>query len=714
MKNIILIIIGVMISVYTLGTCLEVVSLEVRKNALEVRVSGVLQQTLEENFGKTDEASVREQLQAALTPEVGTNGRVEVEITGMNLQKGLIQVVVREYFRQFNGRERSIQCHKTVIVEQEMEREEVVAGQIIGNSWKGTLHYSVGTSSSTYTNAYEYYQEYEGKMRFKPEDDIEAGVYYGTVDKKSSTSNIVYRTLGWRVTVRDKAGAVIDQVYYALNGEHLKVVDTRDVDGYKYRLYNLTLDNIKSRLSSEANEALKKADCSIVFDACLTVKRYGEIKGGMSDDGIEWGKVYTTYEGIVNAENWSKKTRESLKSHFNKEIADMFYEVKLSGGEGISAVSGGGKYCYGTEITIEATPQKGYQFLEWTGGIYSASQKYTFTVYEDVTIKATTRRTQVAINFYRNLNYSDTTMETKFYTIGEGPYLLQDYGWQQDGYHQTGWSTSRVVVQAYFGTQESVAEDWLERVSPRVDLYAAWEPNRYRIVYMSNGAEEEKRSISCKYTDTITLPQDGFTYADGKLGGWSIQSGPNSREYRCGQEVSVAELAAYVGVAHRNNATIYLYAQKDGAPVINTEAIYVSLWDAKCGNVTEEFLSKHTRITDDEDGQIPYGVTEKGMFLIRDFDGEKYRDCEGEQNFTEQFYVSDSAGNEVYRDVVVHVVEDVLWEQKPQTYRIRFISETYYKDANGNPVSAADGGLAENSIWRLNPEYASLLEELFQ
>ena len=45
---------------------------------------------------------------------------------------------------------------------------------------------------------------------------------------------------------------------------------------------------------------------------------------------------------------------------------------------------------------------------------------------------------------------------------------------------------------------------------------------------------------------------------------------------------------------------------------------------------------------------------------------------------------------------------------------IRFISKKYYKDERGIFIAPEEGGLAEDSIWRWNPEYVTLLEETFQ
>ena len=482
MKNIILTMIGVLISIYTLGICFGITSIAIRQNILEEHVSRVLIRTLKEEYQTQDAKEAYDKLHNELKLNVGNNGYVDVEIQKMDLDKGVIHVVVKEHFRQVNGKEKTITCEKTVIVDEPV-KATYSAGALAA--------INATPQSDVYSNAYAYYQEYEGAMLFKPTDDTEAGVFYGTRAKESSSGKLVFETLGWRVTVKDKDGQIMDQVYYALDGQYIRIADDRSIDGYKYKLYNISLDTLKKRLSASANDALKKADCTIVFDACVVVKRNGVRKGGITDNGIEWGTVYTTYDGIVNAVNWSAKTKELLKSYFNKEIADMFFEVSLSCGTGIESVSGSGRYCYGTEVTIDAVPQSGHSFLNWVGSFATTEKRHTFTVYEDVKLQAVSTRDAVAVHFYRNRDSRDECIETIYYSFDSQVKKLPAMEWTNPGFYQTGWSTSRIIAQPYFDVEQIITEDWLGKVAPSVNLYATWAPKR--------SIAEDIRFISAKY-----------------------------------------------------------------------------------------------------------------------------------------------------------------------------------------------------------------------
>ena len=191
--------------------------------------------------------------------------------------------------------------------------------------------------------------------------------------------------------------------------------------------------------------------------------------------------------------------------------------------------------------------------------------------------------------------------------------VLPDMGWKKKGHYQTGWSTSRIVAQAYFGVGQVLAYDWLERVAPSVDLYATWSPNEYVIVYDGNGATGNIASDDVVYTDTMQLPVEGFKFRRGTLAGWSLTPDAVEPEYLCGQTIDVAELVQKLGLEYTSNATICLYAVKGPAAPIH----------------------------------------------------------------------------------------------------IRFISESYYKDENGNWIAEEDGGLWDDSIWKIDSSYTNILDSLF-
>lgn len=58
--------------------------------------------------------------------------------------------------------------------------------------------------------------------------------------------------------------------------------------------------------------------------------------------------------------------------------------------DGHGSVSGGGDYCEGASVTVTATPEDGYRFVNWTqgGSQVSTDAVYTFTLSEDISLTA--------------------------------------------------------------------------------------------------------------------------------------------------------------------------------------------------------------------------------------------------------------------------------------------------------------------------------------
>lgn len=257
--------------------------------------------------------------------------------------------------------------------------------------------------AGAYDDAYSYYRTYGNQMRFLPGAKNEGEIYYATKGKKNETAGVRYTTIGWKVRVFNRDGALIDTIYYKLGGNHMSEIDVVTRDGYEYCLYRVTLENLKSRLSSAGLETLNRPDSNIVFDACISVKRNGVLQGGMTDAGPNWGEVHTSYNGIVHAEYWTEATKESLNSYYNKNVEGLFYEVTLEKGNGIKKVIGEGSYCFGSMVKVQAECEDGYHFENWTGSFSMMNASTSFVMYgNDVGLVANASENNYKVLFDSN------------------------------------------------------------------------------------------------------------------------------------------------------------------------------------------------------------------------------------------------------------------------------------------------------------------------
>lgn len=380
MKNVILAMIGILITLYTIVISFQIMQVQIHKNTLDNCVARIVENHLENGFAVRSNEEVRQAITQDIMASLGAETDVAIDVRKIDMDKGIISICVSETFSTLSGQKRTISCAKTAIV----EREDMTVSAVSHTSKV------VRANGDAFTNAQAFYEAYGNEMVFQSGANKEGIIYYGTKAKKAvASTSVTYFNLGWKVTIKNASGEIVDVLYYALGGENLVEVDSRTINGYGYTLYKVTLSNMRSRMSKEAQEAVSTANCQIVFDACTIVRKKGEPQGGLTDEGISWGTVYTTYDGIVNAQNWSQATKKNLESYYNKTIDEMFYQVTVRCGSGISKVSGGGRYCFGTTVTVEATPQEGYRFKNWSGSLSGTNAKMKFTLYdEDITLVA--------------------------------------------------------------------------------------------------------------------------------------------------------------------------------------------------------------------------------------------------------------------------------------------------------------------------------------
>lgn len=118
MKNIILGVIGIFITFYTLLLGLNILYVQTQKNQLEKHVSRIVKNTLESEYQKGEEAFVEELLLEEITAAVSAkNASLEIKVQGIDLEKGFLSVKVTKQVEMLNGREKTIVVEKTAIME---------------------------------------------------------------------------------------------------------------------------------------------------------------------------------------------------------------------------------------------------------------------------------------------------------------------------------------------------------------------------------------------------------------------------------------------------------------------------------------------------------------------------------------------------------------------------------------------------------------------
>ena len=432
--------------------------------------------------------------------------------------------------------------------------------------------------------------------------------------------------------------------------------------------------------------------CTIILDACMVLRVNGKNKGGMNDNGPSWGKVYTTYAGISKAANWTDSALSALYSYYGKTVRGLFHTIDVRKSTGISSVSGGGTYCYGTYVTISASSSAGYDFTNWNNDSSMSSSSYGFYVNSGGTYTAYAKAGTIAVTFWRNTSASDSEKTSKSYTYGGINQAFPAVGWQMAGYHMNGWGNNSYDTTAVYPLLCGVANSWIESNRPSKNIYAVWQENEYTIEY------DTGVSATVKYSDTVTLPSQHMCI------GWILGEEYPDIKYTPGESIQVADLCRILGIEYTDKAVIRMYALWEHEPTIEADDMFFSIKQARNGGITEQLIGSLISATDVEDGDIAFGDNEINYLKVKNFDDRKIESARDKDIIEIVLEAKDSYGNITQKTISITFTDTQVKERTKAFGKIRFISEKYYGRNKA-------GGLMENSRWLNDPEFNSLLRQ---
>ena len=424
----------------------------------------------------------------------------------------------------------------------------------------------------------------------------------------------------------------------------------------------------------------------------MVLRVNGKNKGGMNDNGPSWGKVYTTYAGISKAANWTDSALSALYSYYGKTVRGLFHTIDVRKSTGISSVSGGGTYCYGTYVTISASSSAGYDFTNWNNDSSMSSSSYGFYVNSGGTYTAYAKAGTIAVTFWRNTSESDSEKTSKSYTYGGINQAFPAVGWQMAGYHMSGWGNNSYDTTAVYPLLCGVANSWIESNRPSKNIYAVWQENEYTIEY------DTGVSATVKYSDTVTLPSQHMCI------GWILGEEYPDIKYTPGESIQVADLCRILGIEYTDKAVIRMYALWEHEPTIEADDMFFSIKQARNGGITEQLIGSLISATDVEDGDIAFGDNEINYLKVKNFDDRKIESARDKDIIEIVLEAKDSYGNITQKTISITFTDTQVKERTKAFGKIRFISEKYYGKNKA-------GGLMENSRWLNDPEFNSLLRQ---
>ena len=454
----------------------------------------------------------------------------------------------------------------------------------------------------------------------------------------------------------------------------------------------------------------------------------------------------------------SPKTQTKAVTADGKMVIDYYYErhlynVTLNAGTGIEKTIGAGPYRYGQSVTIDANVKEGYHWLNWTGNYTGGSggdqtvdtKKFTFTMPAgNVTMTANAEANKYTIHFDPNggaghiddieATYDeDVTLPDVWNADGTAAYVK----YTLDGQNVTDGVISGAIPKAMMAGYEEEEEDTeiedteIEDAETDTDMAEADTPDDMDETEEDSDAADETDlsgdAMLKKRTEDDAVDMDALKDADldkieedkkaeapkkkvyaSIFMGWALEDGKDTfiPKWKAGDIVQ--------NLVTEDGGEITLYAVWDDCPWIQAQDLYYTLEQAQSGFITEEEILSHATAIDREDGSpilpgtnpAPSDPEVFTSFTIPDYQAGEFTNLQHDFATSENLTVVDHTGNTYVKQIMVYVTDTTPKKitQMDLTGVTRFINSKYYH----KPYE--EGGLEDNSIWKVDPEYRAALE----
>jgi uncharacterized repeat protein (TIGR02543 family) len=207
----------------------------------------------------------------------------------------------------------------------------------------------------------------------------------------------------------------------------------------------------------------------------------------------------------------------TLVANFNQ----LSYTVSISSSpSGGGSTSGGGIYNYGNDVTVNAAPNTGYQFVNWTqgGSSVSTSTSYTFTVVGNITLVANFSQISYTVSTSSSPSGGGFTSGGGTFTYGnEATVTASPAG----GYNFVNWTQG--------GSSVSTSASYTFVVTSNRTLVANFSQIIYTISTSSSPAGGGSTSGGSTYSSgssaTVTAtPATGYQFINWTQGGSSVST----------------------------------------------------------------------------------------------------------------------------------------------------------------------------------------------
>ena len=264
-----------------------------------------------------------------------------------------------------------------------------------------------------------------------------------------------------------------------------------------------------------------------------TFKGWNEKADGTGTDWTNWiGKSWTwTYtKNITLYAQWTANQYQLTLNPNNGSFSDGTTAVKTLKPD---LIYNGYNWC---DIGSQKVSRTGYTFDGWydkaSGGekVYDVNGScvtgtyWKNNIYQhtgNLTVYAHWTAKNVTVTFHRNTDSNDTTTSQQTFTYDVAGQKFTDKGWSKTGYTLLGWSTDKNAANASYSVTNGVSNDWINKNSPKVDLYGVWTANKYTVAYNANDGSGTMATDKATYGAGYVTKANAFSRTGYTFVGWN-------------------------------------------------------------------------------------------------------------------------------------------------------------------------------------------------
>lgn len=235
--------------------------------------------------------------------------------------------------------------------------------------------------------------------------------------------------------------------------------------------------------------------------------------------------------------------------------------IVLINGENVASAS----VANGTEVTVTATANDGYEFAGWFIGdsdtVVSTDAAYTFTIGEDVTLVARFEKIRTYLNGYEYIDLG-LPSGTKWAAYNVGATKPEEFG-------------------GYYAWGETEEKDDYSESTYKFGYYTTNDNGLKKYYHYSKYIEEQ----SCVFDREVLEPEDDVAYVKWG-GGWRMPTNDECAELleNCTQEWATINGVKGCKLTGPNGNTIFLPATGKISGTIRSDEIGGFYWNANCGS----------------------------------------------------------------------------------------------------------------------------------